>query len=479
MASYEGTDVAVAEKRPFGKRDVVGYFFGDLGCNFSFDLVTMYMFLYFTQHVGIRLEHYSLIILISKILDGINDPIIGAIIDRAKPKETGLFPGKFKPWILRFTPFLAFVAGVMFFDTAGMSYTAKILFCGGGYILWDLFYSFVNVPYGSLSSVMTTKQSERTTLSTARSIGGFVPNIVYGIFIPQLIYRSKTVDGVAQSIFQGEYLFPIAMITGVFALISIFIMLYNVEERVQQKEKTAEQIENYSFFQTLKETLKNRAMLGLVLTALAQIIFVNGSSQLTSLTYQLYFGDGSLNSLSIFATMVPMVIGATVGSKLVRRFGTREISSYPLVIAMAAFVFLRFAPISNPYVWWGVLMFGNIFAFGLSIYTWAMVSDVIDYQEYQTGERNEATVYSIFSMIRKIGQGVGQALVPLIIAFAIPGIDLSDAGTWTAERVVEIKNLSVTMPLVGMVLILLAMHFVYPLSKKKIEEVQVALGRTE
>lgn len=82
-------------------------------------------------------------------------------------------------------------------------------------------------------------------------------------------------------------------------------------------------------------------------------------------------------------------------------------------------------------------------------------------------------------MIRKISQGVGQALVPLIIAFAIPGIDLSDAGTWTAERVVEIKNLSVTMPLVGMVLILLAMHFVYPLSKKKIEEVQVALGRTE
>lgn len=81
----------------------------------------MYMFLYFTQHVGIRLEHYSLIILISKILDGINDPIIGAIIDRAQPKETGLFPGKFKPWILRFTPFLAFVAGVMFFDTAGMS----------------------------------------------------------------------------------------------------------------------------------------------------------------------------------------------------------------------------------------------------------------------------------------------------------------------------------------------------------------------
>lgn len=205
MSSHQfASTTATKEFRPFGKRDIMGYFFGDLGCNFSFDLVNMYMFLYFTQHVGIRLEHYSIIILIAKILDGINDPIIGALIDRTQLKTTGRFPGKFKPWIVRFAPFLAFVAGIMFFDSSSMSYTARLLFCGGGYILWDLFFSFVNVPYGSLSSVMTTKQSERTALSTARSIGGFVPNIIYGIFIPQLIYRTQIVNGEQQSVMQGQ-----------------------------------------------------------------------------------------------------------------------------------------------------------------------------------------------------------------------------------------------------------------------------------
>lgn len=460
--------------RPFGKRDVIGYFFGDLGCNFSFDLVTMYMFLFFTQHVGIRLEHYSLIILISKILDGINDPLIGALIDRSKPTRMD----KFKPWIARFAIPLSFVAGIMFFDTAGMSYAAKVIFCAGGYMLWDLFYSFVNVPYGSLSSVMTTKQSERTTLSTARSIGGFVPNIIYGIIIPQIIYRDVIVGGETQSVFQGQLLFPIAMITGVFALISIYLLLKNTEERIQPKEETNDSGgHKYSFFKTLGQTLKNRAMLGLVLTALSQIVFMNGATQLTSLTYQLYFGDGSLNSLSIFITIIPMVIGGTIGSKLVKRYGTKEMSSYPLIVSLAVSLVMLLAPITNPYVWWGLTAVNSVFSFGLSIYTWAMIGDVIDYQEYTTGERNEGTVYSIFSMIRKVGQGLGQALMPMMIVWAIPGLNLSDAATWSPERVVGIKNMSVIFPMIGMVLVIASLVLVYPLSKNRLAEVQESLGR--
>lgn len=252
----------------------------------------------------------------------------------------------------------------------------------------------------------------------------------------------------------------------------------NVEERIQP-DATSEKEQKYSFFKTLFSALKNRAMLGLSLTALAQIIFINGAQQLNSLTFQLYFGDGSLNSLSIFITMIPMVIGATIGSKLVKRFGTKEMSSYPMIISIIINLIMRFAPISNPYIWWALMAVSSTFSFGLAIYTWAMVADVIDYQEYQTGQRNEGTVYSIFSMIRKVGQGIGQALVPALIAFGIPGIDLSNATTWTPDRVVQIKNMSVVMPIVGMVLVILALNIVYPLSKKKLNDVQKALGRTE
>lgn len=69
-------------KRPFGFRDILGYFMGDFGCNMSFTLISSYMFIFYTQYIGISLAHYSIIILITKIFDGINDPIIGAIVDR-------------------------------------------------------------------------------------------------------------------------------------------------------------------------------------------------------------------------------------------------------------------------------------------------------------------------------------------------------------------------------------------------------------
>src|SRR5699024_10461100 len=111
-----------------------------------------------------------------------------------------------------------------------------------------------------------------------------------------IIYTTAIVDGESREIFQGELLFPIALVTGVFALISFYILLKNSEERITKdidKNKDGYNVEEYSFFEVLGKALKNRAMIGLVLTAFSQIIFLNGAQQLMSLTYQLYFGDGS------------------------------------------------------------------------------------------------------------------------------------------------------------------------------------------
>ncbi|HRA70709.1 MAG TPA: MFS transporter, partial [Trichococcus flocculiformis] len=168
-------------KRPFGFRDILGYFMGDFGCNMSFTLISSYMFIFYTQYIGISLAHYSIIILITKIFDGINDPIIGAIVDRMGADKKG---EKFKQWILRGSPFLALAATVIFIDAADWSYAAKLGLCIGGYILWDLTYTVVNVPYGALSSVMTSKPSQRAALSNARSWGYIIAGVPLGILIP-------------------------------------------------------------------------------------------------------------------------------------------------------------------------------------------------------------------------------------------------------------------------------------------------------
>lgn len=459
-------------KRPFGKRDIFGYFMGDLGGNFSFDLVNMYMFIFFTQFIGIELTHYALIILLAKIFDGVNDPIIGMIIDRFRLKTSD----KFKPWIIRMAPFLAFTMSLMFLDASQWSYGAKIALFAGSYALWSVLYTFVNVPYGALSSVMTTKPSQRTALSTARSIGGFVPNILYGIFIPMVIYADIVVDGESKSIFQGEMLFPITIVAGFLAIISYIFLHKNVEERIIHLETAQSKAEKYSFFETIVHFFKNRAMTGLTLVAIAQILFVNGAMQLNSLTFQMYFNDGSLNAYTIILMLIPMILGATIGNKLVSRFGKKEIIAYPMLISIVIYLVMLFAPITNPFVWLGLQALASVFSFGLVIYTWAMVSDAIDYQEWKTGKRNEGSVYSLYSMIRKLGQGLGSSVVPAAIAFLMPTLKLNDAATWTAESAIGIKNLSVIFPIIGFILIILAFVFVYNLDKKTLDKVQDDLG---
>ena len=81
--------------RPFGKRDLIGYACGDLGCNLSFSLISGYLFLFYTQFIGISTVEWGVIILLLKTWDAVNDPIMGSVIDLRKISGKS----KFKPWI--------------------------------------------------------------------------------------------------------------------------------------------------------------------------------------------------------------------------------------------------------------------------------------------------------------------------------------------------------------------------------------------
>lgn len=464
--------VAKKEKRGFGFRDVFGYFMGDFGCNFSFTLISSWMFIFYTQYIGVSLEHYAIIILITKILDGINDPIIGYLVDRMGANKKG---EKFKHWVMIGAPFLAVSATILFIDAATWSYPAKIALCIGGYVAWDVAYTVVNVPYGSLASVMTAKTSQRAALSNARSFGGILAGLPLGIIIPMFVY-AKNDDNV--SVFLGQNMFPIAVVLGLLSIVCFGLLYFNVEERIEHVEEQGEP-EKFSYFETLKNFFKNRAVLGISLASLAQILFVQGAGQLTQLTYQLYYNDGGLNSYTIFTIIVPLFLGTAIGSRIVGRVGKKELATWPLLGTAGIYGAMYFLDVPNPYVWIGLIMLANSFAFALTIYTWAMVGDAIDYQELQTGKRTEGSVYATYSMLRKVGQGFGQSFVPAMIAIVIPTLSLTDSATWTAENAMAIRNMSVLFPMVGYLIVFACLKFIYNLDKETVEKMQIELGREE
>lgn len=155
------------EVRPFGMRDKIGYGLGDFGCNMSFAFINNYLMVFYVTCMGIKAKHFAVIILLAKIFDAINDPIIGGICDASKPGKDG----KFKPWIKWASLPLLVSSILMFIYAPNAPYALKIAMCLGLYCVWSIAYTSVNVPYGSMQSVITTQSDERSSLSTWRSVG--------------------------------------------------------------------------------------------------------------------------------------------------------------------------------------------------------------------------------------------------------------------------------------------------------------------
>ena len=158
------------QMRPFGLRDKLGYLFGDFGNDFTFILSTMVLMKFYTDVVGISAGAIGTIMMIARFVDAFTDVTMGRICDRSRV-VAGV--GKFRPWILRMCVPVALASFLMYQGgIASWPYAAKVGYLLLTYILWgSVFYTAVNIPYGSMASTITAEPDERQSLSTYRSLG--------------------------------------------------------------------------------------------------------------------------------------------------------------------------------------------------------------------------------------------------------------------------------------------------------------------
>ena len=174
-----------ATARPFGIRDKIGYALGDFACNLSFTLISTYMMLYYMQYMHVKETDWAWIIIVGKLWDAINDPIIGGLTDRVKIGKS-----KYKSWISIGSIGLVIFTTVIFLPVPEASYTVRILLCLLSYMVWSIFYTMVNVPYGSLHSAISDDPNHRATLSTFRSVGAGVSMLII-MLLPSFVYDSN------------------------------------------------------------------------------------------------------------------------------------------------------------------------------------------------------------------------------------------------------------------------------------------------
>lgn len=442
------------ELRPFGMRDKIGYAFGDMGCNFSFQLVSSYMYLFYTQCIGLSAKHWAWIIIVSKVWDAVNDVLIGSLVDRTRISKKS----KFMPWISIGSVVLVVFSIMIFTPVSNFSQIGKILWCLGSYCLWSVAYTMINVPYGSLHSVITEDPKQRTTLSTFRSIGAALPAVLVMI-LPKLVYKDNVLS--ANSLFIVTIVFSIA------AFFAFFGLRKMVTERVVREDK----VEKASYISTVKSYFTNRAMVGITIATVAVVIFYNSSMSVNNLVFQFYFNDAEKASLAMIASYLPLVAFMPFASNIVAKVGKKKLLTISGLVSIIAGIVMLVLPITPDFkgiiIYVVGLMFVNTGCCVFQIIVWAIVADCIEDSYRKKGVREEGSLYALYSFFRKLAQGIGSALVALSLS-SVGYIESSSVQT--AEVSANIKNLYIILLIIGLAIMTASMKFIYNIGFKEEQE---------
>lgn len=449
--------------RPFGMRDKIGYAFGDMGCNFSFQLVSSYMYLFYTQCIGLSARDWAWIIVVSKVWDAVNDVLIGSMVDRTHIGKKS----KFMPWIAIGSVGLIAFSIMIFTPVTGFSNAGKILWCLISYCLWSVAYTMINVPYGSLHSVITDDPKQRTTLSTFRSIGAALPAVLVMI-LPKIVYKDNVLS--------SDRLFVVSIVFSVAAFFTFFALRKMVAERVVREEKA----EKTSYISTVKSFFSNRAMVGITLATVAVVIFYNSSMSVNNLVFQFYFNDAGKSTLAMIASYIPLVAFMPFASNISAKIGKKKLLTVSGLVSVIVGILMLFLPITPDMkgiiIYVIGLMVVNTGCCVFQIIVWAMVADCIEDSYRKKGVREEGSLYAIYSFFRKLSQGIGSA----IVALALSSVGyIESAAVQTAEVSKNIKNLYIVLLIIGLAIMTASIKFVYNIGFKEEQQFNNAKSDAE
>ncbi|HIW81626.1 MAG TPA: glycoside-pentoside-hexuronide (GPH):cation symporter [Candidatus Acetatifactor stercoripullorum] len=452
-------------KRPFGLRDKLGYLFGDFGNDFSFIFASSYLMVFYTKVLGLSGFAVGLLFLAARVVDAFTDVTMGRIVDTMEPAKDG----RFRPWIRRMCVPVAVASTIMYvYVVRDWPYGAKMTYVVITYLLWSSFcYTAINIPYGSMASVISADAGERASLSTCRSLGASLASLVIGVLVPLFIY--ETDDAGNQIVIPVRFTLT-AVVFGVLSVICYVLCYMLCRERVTFAKKKEEKKEGIGAL--LKSLAKNRPLLAVVCSALILLLATLLAQTMNNYLFLDYFKNARAVSVLNLVSIGGMLLLAPFISKITTNYGKKEAGAFGMLLAGIVYLLIFFLRIRSIPVFTLLVFFGMLGTGLFNMITWAFITDIIDYQEVATGKREDGTVYAVYSFARKLGQ----ALAGGVGGFALTAIGyVSEAPAQTAEVSDRIYSVATLIPGICYLLIFLIMQFWYPLGKKEVEENAAAL----
>ena len=460
MNSNESKNLGFKNVRPFGLRDKAGYLLGDLGNDFTFIFASMFLMIFYTKVWGVSTSLVGVLFLVSRCIDACSDITMGVIADKSKTTKDG----KFRPWIKRMAGPVALMSFLMYqYSLANASLNVKIVVMFATYILWgSVFYTAINIPYGSMASAITNDQKERASLSTWRSLGASFASVIIGSIAPQVIYYA---DANGNQLVSPERFTMIAGIFSICAFICYMLCFKLTTERVKFVDDDKK--EKVSIVKNLGIIVKNKALLAIIGAAIVLLLSSLMTQTINAYLFADYFKDvNSLSILNMLGLPVNLLLAAVI-VKISGKFGKKEVSMIAMFITGVIYIGCYIAKITNPWMYVGVYTISSLFMNTFNMLIWANITDIIDYNEILTGKRDDGTIYGVYSFSRKIGQALAGGLGGFALTFI--GYN-SMAATQSTATTDGIYTLATLFPGACYIIVGLILMFIYPLNKKVVNE---------
>lgn len=343
---------------------------------------------------------------------------------------------------------------------ANASYGFRVVWMTITYILWgSIFYTSINIPYGSMASAISSDPKDRAELSTWRTIGATLASMVIGVGTPLFAY--ETVQG--NPVLSGPRMTVIAGVFSLLAVLCYFLCFGMVTERIPVPANN----QKLDLSKMLKSLFTNRALLGIIAAAILLLLAQLGMQGMSGYVYPNYYGSAAAQSVASLAGNVAiLLICAPFAATLSAKFGKKELSVVSCAFGTIVFLLCLVLKPQNAYIY---IVFYTLAFIGVGFFNtviWAMITDVIDDAEVKNNIREDGTIYAVYSFARKVGQALSSGMVGGLLGL----VGYTQETAFDPVVTEGIFQMSCIIPAIGFGAVSLSLLFIYPLNKKRVEE---------
>lgn len=386
------------DRKYLGKKDYIWFSLTQFACSAITGLAQGYLLFFYTSIMNIPLTYVGTMFLIAKIWDGINDPIMGVIVDKTRSKM-----GKMRPYLLWASIPYAVCTILMFINFRGMSSVGKIVFMYVTYILFSTVGTAVEVPLQGLPAVVSPNVDERTKIISISRILGSIGEqsalvlISFGLLVTNDNYEF-TYTGTA-------------VVIGVIAPIFMVISALVLKERIEPTNQIPKWSEGFKYL------FKNKPFLILICSNLLTF-FRNLVSAAIMYVVAYIYGNGSLQIAFALPGAIASMIGMLFAPKLKRHFNAKQLFIIATIWHSVCLVGVYFVGMTVPWYLIAILMFFTMLPVGvLNVVPHLMAADTIDYWEHKTGQRQEGITYSLMGLRSKVSSGLKDYFLTFLLGY--------------------------------------------------------------